>query len=160
MSALSLSTTMTTSPADTLSPSLTAHCTILPSFIVEESAGIRIEGPSGASTAGAAGAASAGVAAAAGAAPPAAATESISPSVSAMRATVEPTGADEPSGTRILARKPSSKASTSMSALSLSTTMMTSPADTLSPTSLVHCTILPSFMVEERAGMSTLIPDI
>eukprot|EP00597_Dinobryon_sp_UTEXLB2267_P015773 CAMPEP_0170112548 /NCGR_PEP_ID=MMETSP0020_2-20130122/9236_1 /TAXON_ID=98059 /ORGANISM="Dinobryon sp., Strain UTEXLB2267" /LENGTH=76 /DNA_ID=CAMNT_0010338489 /DNA_START=26 /DNA_END=252 /DNA_ORIENTATION=- len=41
-----------------------------------------------------------------------------------------------------------------MSALSLSTTNSTSPAETFSPTFFAHDTILPSFMVEERAGIS------
>jgi hypothetical protein len=42
MSALSLSTTSSTSPALTLSPTLFAHEIILPSFIVDESAGMLI----------------------------------------------------------------------------------------------------------------------
>ena len=32
-----------------------------------------------------------------------------------------------------------------------------SPAEILSPSLLVHCTILPSVMVEERAGMKTAV---
>lgn len=45
-----------------------------------------------------------------------------------------------------------------MSALSLSTTMMASPASISSPSALSHVTTLPSFMVEDRAGMNTLEP--
>ena len=40
-----------------------------------------------------------------------------------------------------------------MSALSDSTMRRTSPADTLSPTFLAQDTILPSFMVEDSAGI-------
>src|SRR5579862_6465643 len=58
-----------------------------------------------------------------------------------------------PSGTRILPSVPSSTASTSMVALSVSISAMTSPALTLSPTCLCHFARLPSVMVGESAGI-------
>jgi hypothetical protein len=85
-------------------------------------------------------------------------TSAISLSSAAMRATGSPTGAISPSPTMILARKPSSKASTSMSALSLSTTMIASPAEIASPSDLSHETTRPSFMVDDNAGMVILDP--
>eukprot|EP00291_Cryptomonas_curvata_P015671 CAMPEP_0172152778 /NCGR_PEP_ID=MMETSP1050-20130122/1048_1 /TAXON_ID=233186 /ORGANISM="Cryptomonas curvata, Strain CCAP979/52" /LENGTH=55 /DNA_ID=CAMNT_0012821181 /DNA_START=17 /DNA_END=180 /DNA_ORIENTATION=- len=51
------------SPASTLSPTALVHCTILPSFIVDESAGIEIWlTPLGSAALGAAGAAAAAAA--------------------------------------------------------------------------------------------------
>mmetsp|Transcript_36629 Transcript_36629/g.73919 ORF Transcript_36629/g.73919 Transcript_36629/m.73919 type:complete len:248 (-) Transcript_36629:135-878(-) len=101
MSALSDSTTITMSPASTLSPSPFIHCTILPSFIVDDSAGIAIGVDGGPDAAGAAGAASAGAAAAAGASSP---PFPMSASLATRTATVEPTSAASPSSTRILDR--------------------------------------------------------
>mmetsp|Transcript_9915 Transcript_9915/g.19845 ORF Transcript_9915/g.19845 Transcript_9915/m.19845 type:complete len:204 (+) Transcript_9915:128-739(+) len=156
MSALSLSTTITMSPASTLSPSPFIHCTILPSFIVDDSAGIvtGVEGgPEGAASAAGAAAGAAAAAAGAGASPPL----PMSSLLATMTATVEPTSAASPSSTRICERYPSSNASTSMSALSDSTTITMSPASILSPTCFVHWTILPSFIVDDKAGMATLV---
>jgi hypothetical protein len=52
---------------------------------------------------------------------------------------------------------PSSTASTSMVALSVSISAMTSPADTVSPSRFSHFASLPSVMVGDRAGISTWI---
>mmetsp|Transcript_25909 Transcript_25909/g.61478 ORF Transcript_25909/g.61478 Transcript_25909/m.61478 type:complete len:305 (+) Transcript_25909:593-1507(+) len=79
----------------------------------------------------------------------------MSLSSAAINATGEPTSVASPSSVIMAARKPSSNASTSMSALSLSTTMMASPAEIGSPSAFNHETTLPSFMVDERAGIST-----
>src|SRR6266851_1266696 len=53
----------------------------------------------------------------------------------------------------ILARTPSSTASTSMVALSVSISASTSPDFTFSPTALTHLAILPSVIVGDRAGI-------
>ncbi len=66
---------------------------------------------------------------------------------------VSPTGAVLPAGINTAARYPSLKDSTSMSALSDSTTRTDSPRPTLSPGFLSHSTIFPSVIVELRAGM-------
>ena len=78
---------------------------------------------------------------------------SMSSAVSAMKAMGSPTLATPPSGMTIAPRMPSLKDSTSMSALSDSTTTTDSPFDTLSPGPLSQDTILPSVIVELRAGM-------
>src|SRR5215470_1485944 len=62
-----------------------------------------------------------------------------------------------PSGTRILPSVPSSTASTSIVALSVSISAMTSPDFTLSPSCLTHLARLPFSIVGDRAGMSTWI---
>jgi hypothetical protein len=80
---------------------------------------------------------------------------STSPSLSATKAMAAPTLARSPSLITTAARMPSLKHSTSMSALSDSTTRMGSPLLTLSPTCFSQETILPSVMVELSAGMNT-----
>src|SRR5205085_9738449 len=62
-----------------------------------------------------------------------------------------------PSGIRIRPSVPSSTASTSIVALSVSISAMTSPALTLSPSLLIHLARLPFSIVGERAGISTWI---
>src|SRR5688500_13419342 len=62
-----------------------------------------------------------------------------------------------PSGTRILPILPSSTASTSMVALSVSISAITSPAFTASPSFFSQRARLPSVMVGERAGIRILI---
>src|SRR5580693_9382147 len=62
-----------------------------------------------------------------------------------------------PSGTRILPSVPSSTASTSMVALSVSISAMTSPDLTLSPSFLSHLARLPFSMVGGRAGINTSV---
>ena len=62
-----------------------------------------------------------------------------------------------PSGTRILPSVPSSTASTSMVALSVSISAITSPDLTLSPSRLIHLARLPFSMVGDRAGINTWI---
>ena len=59
----------------------------------------------------------------------------------------------EPSGTTILPTLPSSTASTSMVALSVSISAITSPAATESPSFLTHLESVPSSMVGESAGI-------
>src|SRR5690606_14408842 len=58
-----------------------------------------------------------------------------------------------PASTRILPSVPSSTASTSMVALSVSISAITSPADTLSPSFFSHFARLPSSMVGDSAGI-------
>jgi hypothetical protein len=60
-----------------------------------------------------------------------------------------------PSGTRIFPSRPSSTASTSMVALSVSISAITSPADTSSPSAFIHLASLPSSIVGDRAGIRT-----
>ena len=67
---------------------------------------------------------------------------------------VSPTGAVLPAGISTAARYPSWKDSTSISALSDSTTKTDSPLSTLSPGFFNHSTILPSVIVELRAGIN------
>ena len=90
---------------------------------------------------------SAPVATGAGAAPP----SSPSPFSRAMGAlTFTPS---EPAGTRIASSTPSSTASTSMVALSVSISAITWPASTVSPSLTSHLASVPSSMVGDRAGM-------
>jgi hypothetical protein len=60
-----------------------------------------------------------------------------------------------PSGTRILPSVPSSTASTSMVALSVSISAMTSPAFTASPSFFIHLARLPFSIVGDSAGIRT-----
>src|SRR5215813_1403765 len=60
-----------------------------------------------------------------------------------------------PSSTTICATVPSSTASTSMVALSVSISQITCPAFTTSPTLTCHFASLPSVMVGDRAGIRT-----
>ena len=62
-----------------------------------------------------------------------------------------------PSGTTILARMPSSTASTSMVALSVSISAITSPDLTVSPSFFSHLARLPFSMVGDRAGIRILM---
>ena len=62
-----------------------------------------------------------------------------------------------PSGTRILPSVPSSTASTSMVALSVSISAITSPDLTVSPSFLSHLERLPFSMVGDSAGMRTSV---
>src|SRR6516165_3104203 len=62
-----------------------------------------------------------------------------------------------PSGTKILPSVPSSTASTSIVALSVSISAITSPDLTLSPSCLIHLARLPFSMVGDRAGIRTSI---
>ena len=61
----------------------------------------------------------------------------------------------EPAGTRISSMTPSSTASTSMVALSVSISAITSPDLTLSPSFLSHLARLPFSIVGESAGINT-----
>ena len=58
-----------------------------------------------------------------------------------------------PAGTRMASTTPSSTASTSMVALSVSISAITSPALTVSPTLTCHLARVPSSMVGDRAGI-------
>ena len=60
----------------------------------------------------------------------------------------------DPSGKIIEANLPSSIASTSIVALSVSTSAIMSPETTSSPTFLIHFAIFPSVMVGESAGIN------
>jgi hypothetical protein len=62
-----------------------------------------------------------------------------------------------PSATTIRATVPSSTASTSIVALSVSISAITSPDATLSPSLTCHLARLPFSMVGDRAGMRILI---
>jgi hypothetical protein len=62
-----------------------------------------------------------------------------------------------PSGTRILARMPSSTASTSMVALSVSISAITSPDLIESPSFLSQRAMLPFSIVGDSAGMRMLM---
>ncbi|MGY3421018.1 hypothetical protein ACVWZW_001493 [Bradyrhizobium sp. F1.13.4] len=114
-------------------------------------------GAAGAGAGAAAGASAAfgGAAEALGLAAPAAFTSSPSPASTAITSL---TGTScVPSGTRILAIVPSSIASTSMVALSVSISAMTSPDLTLSPSFFSHLARLPFSIVGERAGIRMLM---
>ncbi|KAH3671140.1 hypothetical protein OGAPHI_000851 [Ogataea philodendri] len=77
-----------------------------------------------------------------------------SPDSSTYTATGLPTGMSwVPSGTRILAKNPSSWNSKSIEALSVSTSAIASPGDNASPTFLCHLTKLPWVMVGDKAGI-------
>ncbi|MGY4488290.1 hypothetical protein ACVWWR_007481 [Bradyrhizobium sp. LM3.2] len=96
-----------------------------------------------------------GAADALGLAAPAAFTSSPSPASTAITSL---TGTScVPSGTRILAIVPSSMASTSMVALSVSISAMMSPDLTLSPSFFSHLARLPFSIVGERAGIRMLM---
>jgi len=58
-----------------------------------------------------------------------------------------------PAGTRMWVRVPDSKASCSMTALSVSISTSTSPAVTVLPIVVVQEVMVPSSMVSERRGM-------
>jgi hypothetical protein len=72
-------------------------------------------------------------------------------------AIADPTGALPPSGTEIFERIPSSKASISIVALSVSISAIISPISTSSPSFLSQRTTVPSVMVSESLGISILI---
>ena len=99
------------------------------------------------------GAVAVGVAVGEGVAVPLARKFSNSASVSTTKPIVSPTGAVLPAGSSTAPRKPASNDSTSISALSDSTTSTDSPRSTRSPGCLSHSTIFPSVIVELRAGM-------
>ena len=68
-----------------------------------------------------------------------------------------PTLPVSPSLTRIFRSTPSSNASTSRFDLSVSTSAMASPEETVSPSFLSHLTIFPSVIVGESAGSCTSV---
>src|SRR6218665_300285 len=105
--------------------------------------------------AGAALGASAGCAAGAGAG--ALTSAALSPSVSSTAITALTFTFSVPSATMILPILPSSTASTSIVALSVSISAMTSPEETLSPSLTCHLASLPSSIVGESAGMVMLM---
>src|ERR1700704_5211568 len=83
--------------------------------------------------------------------------EASSPSPKIMAMGVLTATSLVPSGTRILPSVPSSTASTSMVALSVSISAMTSPDLTASPSFLCHLARFPFSMVGESAGIKTSI---
>ena len=76
-----------------------------------------------------------------------------SPSSSKIAIGVLTFTASVPSETRILPRTPSSTASTSIVALSVSISAITSPASTVSPSDFNHLASLPSSIVGDSAGI-------
>src|SRR5882724_7837725 len=87
----------------------------------------------------------------------AAAAEASSPSPRITAIGVLTATSAVPSGMRILPSVPSSTASTSMVALSVSISAITSPDLTLSPSRLSHFARLPFSIVGDRAGINTWI---
>src|SRR5690554_5495023 len=86
----------------------------------------------------------------------------LSPSCSNTAITALTFTLSVPSATRILPILPSSTASTSIVALSVSISAITSPEETVSPSLTCHLASLPSSIVGESAGMviSIGIPDL
>src|SRR5215471_14968111 len=89
------------------------------------------------------------------AAPPSVNAEASSPSPKIMAIGVLTATSLVPSGTKILPSVPSSTASTSMVALSVSISAITSPDLTASPSFLSHLARLPFSIVGESAGIRT-----
>src|SRR4029077_6515720 len=89
--------------------------------------------------------------------PPSVNAEASSPSPKIMAIGVLTATSLVPSGTKILPSVPSSTASTSMVALSVSISAMTSPDLTASPSFLCHLARLPFSIVGESAGINTSI---
>ncbi len=81
----------------------------------------------------------------------------LSPSSSRMAIGALTATPSVPSGTRILPRVPSSTASISIVALSVSISARTSPALTASPSAFSHFASLPSVIVGDNAGIRILI---
>ena len=111
----------------------------------------------GAAAAGAGAGFGASAAFGAGAAAPAPAAFTSSPSPASTAITSLTGTSCVPSGTRIFAMVPSSTASTSIVALSVSISAITSPDLTLSPSFLSHLARLPFSMVGDSAGIRMLI---
>ena len=100
----------------------------------------------------------AGAPAAGAAAPPADATSaSMFSSAAAMTPMREPTAAVLSSASSRLRSTPSPRATSSITALSVSTSARTSPLFTASPSFLSHFTSRPSSMVGESASMNTFV---
>jgi hypothetical protein len=83
------------------------------------------------------------------------ATAALSPSPASTQIGVFTATPSVPSSTRIFATVPSSTASTSIVALSVSISQITCPDFTASPTLTCHLASLPSVMVGDRAGIRT-----
>ena len=86
--------------------------------------------------------------------PDLAASSTDSPSAARIRI-ASPTAICWPSSAASLATVPSSKAWSSIVALSVSMSASTSPDDTLSPTLTFHLTTVPCSMVSDKRGMVT-----
>src|SRR5271157_3711518 len=82
-----------------------------------------------------------------------AASRAAAPAAPAINAITAPTGALSPSLSLISPSTPSSKASSTMLALSVSTSAIGSPRRMLSPGCLSHRMILPSSIVSESLGI-------
>ena len=89
--------------------------------------------------------------------PPLAASATFSPSPARIAITELTLTPSVPAGTTIFAIVPSSTASTSMVALSVSISAITSPEETVSPSLTSHLARLPSSIVGDSAGMVMLI---
>ena len=81
----------------------------------------------------------------------------MSSSFEPITPTSDPTGAVAPSGTSRFLSSPSPRATSSITALSVSTSASTSPVFTASPSALSHFTRRPSSIVGESASMNTLV---
>src|SRR5579872_3671977 len=79
------------------------------------------------------------------------------PAPSAITATIAPTGATSPAGTRISDNTPALVAGTSIDTLSVSISNRLSPGATASPADLNHLVILPSATVSPSCGMRMFI---
>ena len=106
---------------------------------------------------GALGAAGSGAGVAAGAGAGSEDTASASPSPSSMAITVPTATFSVPSAIRILPSVPSSIASNSIVALSVSISAMMSPGSIVSPSALSHLASVPSSIVGESAGILSSI---
>jgi hypothetical protein len=82
--------------------------------------------------------------------------DALSPA-SSNDASAAPTCTESPSCTKMSPRTPSSNASISITALSVSTSAMTSPISTVSPGDLCHLTRTPSVMVSLNFGISMVM---
>ena len=147
-------------------PAILPRSRLLCSAMRRASGDANTRAPCGAAAAAATGACAAAGAAATGAAAASAATgaaplaatalaSSPSPAITAINSlTFTPS---VPPGTTIFASTPSSTASTSIVALSVSISHRTWPDLTVSPSAFSQRAILPSVMVGDRAGISTLV---
>src|SRR6056297_1799363 len=149
---LSVSTSKRISPEATASPRPLCHATISPVSCAMPSAGIITSAPSGRAAPWSEASAGGSDGVSAGAAwvrvP-------LSSAVSEISAMTLPTGTSAPASACTSGRKPSAGASTSIVALSVSTSKSASPDLTASPEDLSQLTILPVSCAIPRAGMMT-----
>src|SRR3569833_2300934 len=138
-------------------PWLLATAAMATSFVLGGRAAVPVVTGAGAAAGAAGCGASAALGAGAGATAGAFTSAALSPSVRSTAITALTFTLSVPSGTTILPILPSSTASTSMVALSVSISAITSPEETLSPSLTCHLASLPSSIVGESAGMVMLM---